>query len=140
MKKKLNFIIVLLAISSLAHSQSVVSNFRFYTDMQHYKVANVYDSTFVKCVEFDLGDTTAVAKIGFVLTDLQTGDQNKKEFNMAQLADKDLTVKNNGNRRKNKVTISLGYLHYDNKNYNVTIKTYDSSNNLLNSSDFTFSH
>ncbi len=136
--KKLSLIIFLL-VSVFLKAQPTCTNLKFRTDMNQYNLSGA-DSVFVKYIQFDISDTSNVSSMIYTFSDLTAGTQLQKTYSFHDQSNNDLTVAYNHKRNKETVKISFGYFKYADKNYTVNIKLYDSSNNMLSSTDFNFSH
>lgn len=119
------------------------ANFKLTTDLTHYNVtAATHDSSFVKYIQFDLSDTVSISKITYTLSNLTASTQVQlQNYTMSAIpSTQNLTTANNCQRNLKNVKISLGYFSYSQIKYLANIKLYDSSNNLLGSSNFNFNH
>ena len=139
--KKIGLISFLFIATCSLKAQTGASNIKFMIDLSHYTVANTYDSTFVKYLQFDLGDTATVSKLGFTLTNINPGNKIQKQYTLASgTTAQDLTVASNWQRIKNHVKFSLGYFKYLGNSYQLTITQYDSGGNVLNTANYNFNH
>ena len=121
-------------------SLAICKNMKFKTDMSTYNLSGI-DSVFVKYIQFDISDTSGVSSMVYTFSDVTSGAQlAQKTYNFNDLSNADLTIAYNHRRNQETVKISLGYFKYARKKYTVNIKLYDNSSNLLNSTDFNFSH
>ena len=143
--KKISVVVFLLS-SFFLKAQAVTATctgFKLTTDYSHYNVsATTHDSTFVKYVEFNLSDTVTVSKITYTLSNLTAATQSPvQNYTVSAIpSTQNLTTANNCQRNQKDVKISLGYFAYSQISYSVSVKLYDSSNNLLNTSNFNFHH
>jgi len=145
--KKISIVIFFLAsffLKAQTTSSATCTGMTLLTDFSHYNVLVTNDSTFVKYVQFNLSDTSNVAKISYTFSDVTTATavQQAQENYVFQTTtnSSDLTTATNYIRNKKTVEISFGYFKYQRKNYLVNLKLYDSSNTLLSSTDFNFSY
>lgn len=135
--------IISLSVKSQTTSTATCTSMAFLVDYSHYNVSSTSDSTFVKYVQFNLSDTSTVTKISYTFSDVtSTAVQVAQQNYVLQTApnSSDLTVANNYIRNHQTVKISFGYFAYQSKKYLVNVKLYNSSNTLLSSSNFNFSH
>ena len=141
--KKISILLFVSFFSIVLKSQPTCTDFNLAVDFLHYSVSPAtHDSTFVKHVHFKLSDTTGVAKIQFSITKVgPNAVSNLQNYNMNTITGtQDLTVANACLRSQKTVKVSLGYFQYMGLAYQVTVKLYDSNNNLLSSSNFNFNH
>lgn len=135
------FLIILFGISISLSAQQTCTGFNVGIDFNHYKVSAKNDSTFVKYIQFDLSDTSSISKISYTLSNLTTGSQTQHDYNFNSMSSaQNLVVANNCARNKKHVKISLGYFTYSETNYLLNIKLYDRNNNLIDDTNFNFSH
>ncbi len=136
--KKLIILFALISISLSSKAQLSCNGFNTSTDLSHFTVANVYDTTYLRQLHFNLSDTVNLSKIKFTLTEVNgnptitTQDINFDQANAANI----LTAWSY--RRTGKgISISLGYLPYTMR-YRVNIKLYDLQNTEISSSNYEF--
>jgi hypothetical protein len=147
MKKILLAALFIISISVKSQSTSTTAtctSMAFLGDFSHYNVLPTHDSAFVRYVQFNLSDTSSVAKISYTFSDVTTAtavQQAQKNYVFQTTTNSsDLTVATNFIRNQKIIKISFGYLQYQRKKYLANIKLYDSNNTLLSSTDFNFAY
>lgn len=135
-------LLLTLACSSIAFSQSGCSNFKLVTDYNDYSVnPATHDSSFVKYIQFDINDTSNIHKISYSFTDLGTSTVlQAQDYVFGGPFSANLAHVNKYIRNKRTVRISLGKFPYQAKDFRVQIDLKNARGNIVGSSDFDFSH
>ncbi|HTA63852.1 MAG TPA: hypothetical protein VK835_15430 [Bacteroidia bacterium] len=138
--KTISYLFFLCLFTLTVKSQTNCSNFKVTLDKSHFTNTTQHDSAFVRCIQFDVSNTTTVSKIGYTFSNASSGGViQTQNYSLTTIpSSQNLTVANNCLRAGNTITISLGYLGYMNTNYSININLYDSNNNLLGTGSFNF--